>query len=186
MDTFEDPSPELEQYVTPVPVAAEILHHARQRGDLTGRVLDLGCGPGTFALGAALLGHDAVGVDVDPDALATARRNARNLGVAADFIRGDVATLDLQGDIVIQNPPFGAQTRGADRPFIEAAVDAAPVAYTLHNGGTGDFVETYAADHGARAERVATYRFPLPRTQTFHTAEVETVTVDLYRLTQNA
>lgn len=50
--------------------------------DGTGRLLDVGCGPGTVTL--AVAGHvaEAVGLDPDPDMLAEARRRADLLGVA--------------------------------------------------------------------------------------------------------
>ncbi len=54
---FESPSAELEQYYTPATVAARLLHFAFLRGDIASkRVVDLGCGTGVLALGAALLG----------------------------------------------------------------------------------------------------------------------------------
>ncbi|HUQ41027.1 MAG TPA: methyltransferase domain-containing protein [Candidatus Limnocylindrales bacterium] len=43
------------------------------------RVLDLGCGDGRLALGAAPYAKDVVGVDTDRDAIASARARARAL-----------------------------------------------------------------------------------------------------------
>jgi len=65
---FERPTARLEQYQTPAPVAARLLHHAAMQGAIEGRrVCDLGCGTGILACGAALLGASAVtGVDIDP------------------------------------------------------------------------------------------------------------------------
>jgi len=63
---FESPSAELEQYNTPATVAARLLQFAFLHGDIAGkRVVDLGCGTGVLALGAALLGGVATGVDSD-------------------------------------------------------------------------------------------------------------------------
>jgi len=45
------------------------------------RVLDLGCGDGRFALGVSRLASSVVGIDPDPDAIAAARKNARQTGV---------------------------------------------------------------------------------------------------------
>jgi len=179
---FSDPSPELEQYTTPAPIAAEVLHLAHARGELQGRVADLGCGTGIFAIGAALLGADALGVDLDPSALKNAQRNARDLGTEPQFIRSDVEHLELKADLVVQNPPFGSQNPGADRPFVKKALETAPTAYSLHNAATRGFVEKYAKTHGGEARLEGSYRFPLPNTQAFHTEEKKTITVDLYRL----
>ncbi len=181
VEGFRDPSARLEQYSTPAPIAAEVLHLAHARGELNGRVIDLGCGTGIFAIGAALLGADAVGLDLDPDALATARRNARSLGAEVEFIRGEVEYLEIRGNLVVQNPPFGAQSRGADRPFIESSMETAPVAYSLHSAATRDFVHRHVESLGGRARLEVTYEFPLPRSQSFHRKDVEKVKVDLYR-----
>ncbi|MEU7932332.1 class I SAM-dependent methyltransferase [Micromonospora echinofusca] len=58
---------------------------ARLAGDLgqhgQGRLLDVGCGPGTVTLALAPYFAEAVGVDPDPDMLAEARRRAEGLGV---------------------------------------------------------------------------------------------------------
>ena len=45
------------------------------------RVLDLGCGDGRFAIGVAPLAATVVGIDPDPEAIAAARKNARQAGL---------------------------------------------------------------------------------------------------------
>ncbi len=66
-------------------------------------VLDYGCGSGILAIAALKLGaHRAVGVDIDPDAVATARANARRNGVAGEFLE-DCAPLTFTADLVIAN-----------------------------------------------------------------------------------
>jgi len=66
-------------------------------------VLDYGCGSGILAIAALKLGaRRAVGVDIDPDAVATARDNARRNGVAGEFLEGG-APLTFIADVVIAN-----------------------------------------------------------------------------------
>ena len=52
------------------------------RLDGTGRLLDVGCGPGPLTLLLAPLFDRAVGVDADADMLAVARRCAADRGVS--------------------------------------------------------------------------------------------------------
>ncbi len=66
-------------------------------------VLDYGCGSGILAIAALKLGaRRAVGVDIDPDAVATARANARRNGVAGEFLE-DCAPFTFTADVVIAN-----------------------------------------------------------------------------------
>src|SRR5918994_4654026 len=74
--------------------------------ELAGRkVLDLGCGMGTFTLESARRGAHAVGIDFMGTAMAAAGRVARTEGVdGAGFVRGDAARLPLKAasfDVVI-------------------------------------------------------------------------------------
>jgi ribosomal protein L11 methyltransferase len=66
-------------------------------------VLDYGCGSGILAIAALKLGaRRAVGVDIDPDAVATARANARRNDVTGEFLE-DCAPLTFTADVVIAN-----------------------------------------------------------------------------------
>ncbi|MBI4363011.1 MAG: 50S ribosomal protein L11 methyltransferase [Euryarchaeota archaeon] len=178
---FPSPEPEREQYATPAVVAAEMLHMAAMQGDLDGAVFDLGCGTGVLAIGAALLGAPRVaGFDGDPVALGVARANARMAGVRVSFRRADIADVRGRADCVVMNPPFGAQRRGADRPFLRKALSVAPVAYTLANEGSRDFVERFISPH--RITGVVRVSYPMRRTFSFHRRELLERTVELYRL----
>ena len=51
------PVPQLEQYMTPAPIAADIIFTAYLWGDIENKtVVDLGCGTGIFSVGAVLAG----------------------------------------------------------------------------------------------------------------------------------
>ncbi len=58
-----------------------------------GRALDLGCGTGTDSIYLAGHGWDVTGVDMVPEALAIARRNATAKCIRANFVQGDVTRL---------------------------------------------------------------------------------------------
>jgi SAM-dependent methyltransferase len=58
-----------------------------------GRALDLGCGTGTDSIFLAQHGWDVTGVDMVPEALALASKNAAAAGVKGTFVQGDVTRL---------------------------------------------------------------------------------------------
>ena len=57
------------------------------------RVLDVGCGPGLYALELARRGHRVTGLDIGPAVLAHARRTAAARGLAVRFLQADLAAL---------------------------------------------------------------------------------------------
>jgi ribosomal protein L11 methyltransferase len=66
-------------------------------------LVDYGCGSGILAIAAMRLGaRQAVGVDIDPEAVAAAGLNARRNGVSARFFDAKSAP-DLSGDLVVAN-----------------------------------------------------------------------------------
>lgn len=188
---FPSPKPALEQYATPAGVASRLLFHAASEGAIEGRrVLDLGCGAGIISCGAALLDAALVaGVDCDLEALGTARENARSLDVEVALICGEVGpAFPLRPDsfdTVIMNPPFGAQRRHADRPFIDCALAAAPLVYGIFNTGSRPFVERYI-DGRARIAAAVGGAFAIPRTFSFHRREIIEIPVEVLKLERDA
>lgn len=82
------------------------------------RILDLGCGIGT--IGFCLMRRfpcTVTGVDLQPDLLDLARKNAKNLGKAAEmsFVESNVRELRLEQvfDAVVSNPPYVEIGRGS-------------------------------------------------------------------------
>jgi putative methylase len=189
---FEDPRAPLEQYRTPPELAAHLVHLADLRGDVEDRtVLDLGCGTGMLALGAALRGPDrVVGVDIDPAPLGTARKNERKVAskTSVSWVRADATDLPLDPDpattTVVMNPPFGAQSGNehADREFLASAASVASVTYSIHNAGSESFVESFAADNGGEVTDSYRTEFELPRQFEFHDEEKRVIDAEVYRI----
>lgn len=72
--------------------------------DSARQVLDMGCGSGILAIGAALLGFNSVrGFDNDPAAIAVAHENAALNGVKAEFVLADIAQPQPPVEVVVAN-----------------------------------------------------------------------------------
>ena len=183
------PKAYLEQYTIPVDVAAEILFTAAYIHDdiIDKTVMDLGCGTGRLAIGAALLGaRETFGVDVDKVAVKMAQKNAEKLNAKemTHWIAGDIDVIHGSFDTVLQNPPFGVQRRRADRKFIERSLELAHTIYSLHKAGEGnrEFIKRFIEKRGGRVMGIFPLEMHIPRLFEFHTKRIHTVQVDLYRI----
>ena len=84
-------------------------------------VLDLGCGSGAIGLIAARSGATVISTDVNPEALAATKRNAKANSLEIEVIESDVFhnLKDRKFDFILVNPPYypkEPQTDG-DRAF---------------------------------------------------------------------
>ncbi|MDV0446327.1 Release factor glutamine methyltransferase [Methanosarcinaceae archaeon Ag5] len=192
VEGFAAPSPALEQYKTPATLAASFLHLAFMSGDIEDQtVYDFGCGTGILSVGAALLGaRKVVGFDIDESAVAVAEKNAEAMGVSdrVSFIQCNISDVSEQilseklgrADTVVMNPPFGAQEKGNDRPFLASAIQAADVVYSIHNKGSRAFIEKFIKP--ATITDCFKTEFPIRKTFDFHRKEIETIDVEIYRI----
>lgn len=181
---FRSPKADIEQYMTPAPLAARLLHEAALAGDICEmKVVDLGCGTGMLSIGAALLGAEVTGIDIDEAALKTARKNAEAFGLDIEWIRMriDETAKPLAADTVIMNPPFGAQKEHADRPFIAFALLTAPVCYGIFNKGSIPFLEAYTKNTAVITAKTAAL-LNIPKQFAFHTQENLEIAVEIVRL----
>jgi release factor glutamine methyltransferase len=78
------------------------------RGRPAPRVLDVGTGTGAIALALKDEQPDAqvTAVDVSPDAVALARENAEQLGLAVEIREGSFDAAAAGWDLVVSNPPY--------------------------------------------------------------------------------
>jgi putative methylase len=203
----EQPNPKahLEQYTVSPQLAANMLYIAAYtNGDIIGKsVLDLGCGTGRLALGAAFLGANKVlGIDVDRLAIKTARENTAQTGLAdrVEWVNGDINAISGKFYTVVQNPPFGVQTREADRAFLLKALEVAGTVYSLHNHPEVDerlirmlkssqgflqvepspFLERFVAKHGGAIKAVYALPMSIPKMFDFHKKAKHDFAIDLY------
>jgi putative methylase len=202
------PRPDLEQYTIPANTAATMLYIAAYMNDdiLNKKILDLGCGTGRLALGAAFLGaKDVVGVDIDRIAVNVASENSiqLNLDHKVQWVAGSLDAIRGSFDTVIQNPPYGIQTRQADRKFLEKALEAGHAVYSLHKSMHDDedflrklkassegvlpveptpFLKSYVEAHGGKVKAVYALVMTVPHMFDFHTRKKHEFVVDLYVL----
>ncbi len=196
----------LEQYTISPDVAATMLYIAAHANDhiVNKKILDLGCGTGRLAIGAAFLGAEEVlGVDVDRIAVKLASSNFAELDFKGN-VQWVATTLDgVRGrfDTVLQNPPFGVQKRYADRKFLEKALALGRNIYSLHKDVSQDaalirklkrcqdgimqvrpsgFLEDFIERNGGQIKAVYAMVMTIPRMFDFHARRKHEFVVDLF------
>ena len=149
------------------------------------RVIDLGCGTGILAIGAALMGANyTVGVDIDQDSIQVAKKNASSLGVDVHYVTGDIEAIHKSFDTALMNPPFGSWSRGADVRFLKKALNISAITYTLHKRSPTNrrFLTNIISSEKKIVDRIFELELSLPPTFTFHKKKKYLVKVDLYRI----
>ena len=200
------PTASLEQYTIPADVAATILYMAAYTcGDIVDKtVVDMGCGTGRLALGAAFLGAKCVvGIDIDKTAVKLAFESSVKLKLKSrvQWINADINAIRGHFDTVLQNPPFGVQRRKADTKFLEKALEIGKRVYSLHKSLCKDknfikkvkaspsgfvaiapstFIENFVEDAGGRIIAAYSSVMAIPYMFPFHTKKRHTFLVDLY------
>jgi len=193
VEEFEEPKILLEQYPTRPHIASCMIHTiASSFDDVEDRkILDLGCGCGVLSIGCVMLGAGSVtGVDLDPDALVTARQNLEDFDIDnVDLVNLDVRQADrlLRPDsfeVVIMNPPFGTKhNKGLDMLFLEKGMKLATRSvYSLHKTSTREHVLKKAEAWGAKPQVLAELRYDLPSTYKHHKKTSVDIEVDFIRL----
>jgi putative methylase len=187
------PKIQLEQYTITSSVASELLFlAARLHNDVSDRrVIDLGCGTGRLAIGAALLNaKEVVGVDLDTTAVDVARKSSERMSVKGrtQWVVSDLNGVSGRFDTVLQNPPFGVRKKGADRAFMQKALDIADVIYSLHKSGARNrvFIKSLVSKHKATITDLYQMTFVIPHIFRFHSKREHVVPVDLYRVVTDA
>lgn len=183
------PKPRLqwEEYPLDPKSAAQMVYIAGWvNDDIVGRrVVDLGCGSGILAISASLFGaEEAVGVDIDGEAVKVARMNADKVGVKVEFIIGDIECVRGLFDTTLMNPPFGSWRRGADIKFLKKALEISKVVYSLHKRSVSvrEFLKHKIMELGGRITNIYEIDIMLPRIFKFHQKKRYLVKADLYRI----
>ena len=179
---FENSKPELEQYSTPVDITLEIIKHANSLGHLSGKVVDLGCGTGRLAIGAAILGANVTGYEIDEDALKQAKSYSKKHNLSIKWNNKAIENIEEKYDTVLMNPPFGSQWPGADRIFLEKALEISDNIWSIHMAETKKFVEEFVELNSGKIVSAYEFSFPLKRTMPFHTKNISNQKAILYHI----
>ncbi len=191
LDSFIEPSPDLEQYPITASGAALILSIiSNTYNDIQNKTIgDLGCGTGILAIGAALLGaKQVIGVDIDPKQLEIAKLNALKLNLSdkIEWFHMDIENFSTTVEIIIQNPPFGVQKkeRGMDTIFLKKAIQNARIIYSLHKSGTKnrEYLERIIQKFNAHINAIIPLEISIPHLFIFHKKKQYPVQIDLYRI----
>jgi putative methylase len=206
VEPHSKPKPDFEQYTIPADIAARMLCIAAYScNNIIGKsVLDLGCGTGRLALGAAFLGaQEVVGVDVDKTAIRIAVENSKKIGLKGkvDWLVADVSVVGGEFDTVLENPPYGIQTARADRKFLEKALEVGKTVYSLHKNPhvnrafykmlksraagmkivvPSAFLKDLVERHNRKIKAVYAMVMSIPHMFNFHTKKRHEFIVDLY------
>jgi putative methylase len=195
LEGFVAPKIGREQYSTDPQVAAEIIHHATMLGDIEGRqVSDFGAGTGVLGLGCILMGaRKVILIEQDQEALQQAQKNAEKVmnwvkkeGLGSpqiDFEHADIRSVSMKSETIIMNPPFGTKVAHADREFLLAAFERAPVIYVFAKTTTRVFIEKISADHKFRVTHAWRYnQYPLKATYEFHQKPRKHIDITVFRV----
>jgi len=179
---FKQPIPELEQYSTPPDIALEMIKKVNASGNLSGKVADLGCGTGRLAIAAAILGAKVTGFEIDQKAISIAKNYSKLNNLEITWINQPIEGVDDNFDTVIMNPPFGSQRPGADKIFLEKAMEIAAHIWTIHLSGTRKFIEKLVEDNNYQIIELYEFRYPLEKTMPFHSKDVSVENAILYHI----
>jgi SAM-dependent methyltransferase len=127
-------------------------------GDITGRVLDIGCGTGEHALMTAALGLDSLGIDRSARAIAIAEEKARVRGLRARFARFDalrVAALEETFDTVLDCGLFHLFSETERQAYVDGLRAAIPAGGRYFMLGLRDSATNDWGSHGLGEHEIA-------------------------------
>ncbi len=194
---FTNPNLSLEQYCINAISAVDIMFYAGfEHNDIENKiVLDLGAGTGRLSIAATYLKALLVlNIDIDPLALIILKNNCDKLDLyhLNHPIASDINHLPFRDDLfrgsanitTIMNPPFGVQTRKADRLFLDTALTISDIIYSVHlsNKNTREFLTSYIEKRNWVVDDIFSLNLILEKTFQFHTKKRKNILVDLYRL----
>lgn len=183
-----EPSPDLEQYTTPAELALSVALLAMKVGGKNGSYADLGAGTCRLAAALALLGAArVVAIELDPRLCSICRDSLKSLNLLGNVTTVCSVLTRVSGplrsgavDIVVSNPPFGVQRRGADKEFILYALRLRPrAAVFILKSGNLDFHTRLARTEGYTTRLLWSDFIAIPASMRHHRSRIRRVRVDI-------
>ena len=186
----------MEQYCIDANSAADIIYYAGfEYNDVKRAIIfDLGAGTGRFSIASALFGANHVlSIDIDYMALRILKKNitALDLDHIISPICTEIGHLEISKTYLpdntkittIMNPPFGVQTKSADRIFLKKAFSFSDVVYSIHVAGdkVQNFLKKFIRTFYWKIDNIIPYNLILEKSFPFHSQKTKKIEVDVYR-----
>ncbi|MFW9998839.1 MAG: METTL5 family protein [Candidatus Hodarchaeota archaeon] len=194
-ESFSHPKIELEQYTIDARCAVDIIYYAGfEYNDINKAfIIDLGAGTGRLSIVSAFFNASYVlSVDIDIKALKILTRNKFTLDLNRIFpLCADIEYLEISNKHIpknmkvttIMNPPFGVQTKYADRIFLKKAFYFSDIVYSIHlaNKKVKKFIANYIEKSNWKIDNILPFRMILEKSFPFHKKKAKEIDVDVYR-----
>ncbi|MFX0034416.1 MAG: METTL5 family protein [Candidatus Hermodarchaeota archaeon] len=199
-ETFTNPKVELEQYCIDASCAVDIIYYAGfEFNDINENIIiDLGAGTGRLSIASALLKASYVlSIDIDLGALNILRKNILKLKldniifpICADIEYFEISKKNIPEKMkvtTIMNPPFGVQTKYADRRFLVKAFSFSDTIYSIHlaNEKVHKFILSYIKKFDWKIDNVFPFTMVLEKSFPFHNRRAKKINVNVYRFIKN-
>ncbi|HUT80807.1 MAG TPA: METTL5 family protein [Candidatus Bathyarchaeia archaeon] len=192
LEKVSEPKIKYEQYASPPRVAANLLWIAGfDHDDIFNKsILDLGCGSGILAIGAAFFGaRNVTGIDIDFDSLKVAKENSQTFDLEdkCNWLCMTAEDCYIKGiNTVIMNPPFGMRKESIsrDRLFLKTALSVSSTVYSINPYAekTRSFFTKYCKELDAEIITITQMNFEIKRQYDFHKKDKHIILVDLYHI----
>ena len=146
------------------------------------KIADLGCGTGRLSIAAAILGAEVTGFEIDEEAINIAKEYSRRENLDIKWITKPIEAIEEEFNTVIMNPPFGSHWPGADKIFLEKAMEIASNVWTIHLSETRKFIEKTVKNNNCQIIELYGFDYPLKKTMPFHSKESRSENAILYHI----